>query len=133
MNSASLCSLAGRYDNDIPTRFLAPIDCLKIPAQLMHIGGICTAQESSGTPAIVRERHTGTTSQIRPEARHPQALCAQRKCILQRQFNGFIFSTFTPSFCASEFLNQSSTVLKTSIINRNIKHHYELVVHTRIF
>jgi hypothetical protein len=33
MNSASLSSLAGRYDNPIPTRFLAPIDCLKIPAQ----------------------------------------------------------------------------------------------------
>ncbi len=33
MNSASLCSLAGRYDNPIPTRFLAPIDCLKILAQ----------------------------------------------------------------------------------------------------
>ncbi len=33
MNSASLCSVAGRYDNPIPTRFLAPIDCLKIPAQ----------------------------------------------------------------------------------------------------
>ncbi len=32
MNSASLCSLAGRYDNPIPTRFLAPMDCLKIPA-----------------------------------------------------------------------------------------------------
>jgi hypothetical protein len=32
MNSASLCSLAGLYDNPIPTRFLAPIDCLKIPA-----------------------------------------------------------------------------------------------------
>ncbi len=34
MNSASLCILAGRYDNPIPTRFLAPIDCLKIPALL---------------------------------------------------------------------------------------------------
>jgi hypothetical protein len=33
INSASLCSLAGQYDNPIPTRFLAPIDCLKIPAQ----------------------------------------------------------------------------------------------------
>jgi len=32
-NSARLCSLAGRYDNPIPTRFLAPIECLKIPAQ----------------------------------------------------------------------------------------------------
>jgi hypothetical protein len=27
INSASLCSLAGRCDNPIPTRFLAPIDC----------------------------------------------------------------------------------------------------------
>jgi hypothetical protein len=33
MNSASLCSLAERYDNPIPPRFLAPIDCLKIPAR----------------------------------------------------------------------------------------------------
>jgi hypothetical protein len=32
MNSASLCSLAGRYDNLIPNRFLAPLDCLTIPA-----------------------------------------------------------------------------------------------------
>jgi hypothetical protein len=33
INSASLCSLAGRYDNPISTRCLALIDCLKIPAQ----------------------------------------------------------------------------------------------------
>jgi hypothetical protein len=33
MNSASLCSLAGRYDNPLPLRFLAPIASLKIPAQ----------------------------------------------------------------------------------------------------
>ncbi len=32
MNSASLCKLAGRYDNPLPPRFLAPIDSLKIPA-----------------------------------------------------------------------------------------------------
>ncbi len=32
INYASLCSLAGRYENLIPTRFLAPIDCLKISA-----------------------------------------------------------------------------------------------------
>ncbi len=31
-NSARLCSLAGRYDSPIPTRFLVPIDCLKILA-----------------------------------------------------------------------------------------------------
>ncbi len=33
IDSASLCCLTGRYDNTIPTRFLAPIDCSKIPAQ----------------------------------------------------------------------------------------------------
>jgi hypothetical protein len=32
MNSTSLRSLAGRYDNTIPSVFLAPIDCLKIPS-----------------------------------------------------------------------------------------------------
>jgi hypothetical protein len=32
MNSASLCSLAGRYENLIPLRCLAPIDFLKITA-----------------------------------------------------------------------------------------------------
>jgi glucan phosphoethanolaminetransferase (alkaline phosphatase superfamily) len=38
MNSASLCSLAGRYDNSIPIWYLAPIDCLKIPSQLCGLG-----------------------------------------------------------------------------------------------
>jgi hypothetical protein len=37
INSASLCSLAGRYGNPIPTWFLALIDCLKFPA--LHGGG----------------------------------------------------------------------------------------------
>ena len=37
VNSASLCSLSGRYDNPIPTRFLAPIDCLKIPALYVKV------------------------------------------------------------------------------------------------
>ncbi len=36
MNSASLCSLAGRYENPIPPRCLAPIDFLKIPAQYLE-------------------------------------------------------------------------------------------------
>jgi hypothetical protein len=34
--SANLHSLADRYDNPFPTRFLAPIDCLKIPAQMSN-------------------------------------------------------------------------------------------------
>jgi hypothetical protein len=32
VDNASLFRLAGRFDNYIPTRFLAPIDCYKIPA-----------------------------------------------------------------------------------------------------
>jgi hypothetical protein len=32
IDSGSLCSLAGRCDNPIPTRFLASIDFSKIPA-----------------------------------------------------------------------------------------------------
>ncbi len=35
MKSASLRSLAGRCENPIPTRCLAPKDCLKIPAQVL--------------------------------------------------------------------------------------------------
>ncbi len=34
IDSANLCSQAGRYDNPIPYRFLAPIDCSKILAQV---------------------------------------------------------------------------------------------------
>jgi hypothetical protein len=36
MNSASLLSLAGRYDNPLPPRFLAPIETLKIPALILR-------------------------------------------------------------------------------------------------
>ncbi len=39
MNSASICSLAGRYENPIPPRCLAPLDFLKIPA----LCGLCRA------------------------------------------------------------------------------------------
>jgi hypothetical protein len=42
IDSARLCSLAGRYDNPIPTRFPAPIDCSKIPAQALTITRTCT-------------------------------------------------------------------------------------------
>jgi hypothetical protein len=40
MNSASLCIQAGRYENPIPPRFLAPIDSLKSPALFLPcVGG----------------------------------------------------------------------------------------------
>jgi hypothetical protein len=40
MNSASLCSLAGRYDNLIPARFLAPIDFFKFQLWFLNTFGI---------------------------------------------------------------------------------------------
>jgi hypothetical protein len=49
MNSASLCSLAGRYDNPTPLRFLALIDSLKIPAL------VCVAER----PLLFRGVGTG--------------------------------------------------------------------------
>jgi hypothetical protein len=36
-----VCSLAGRYDNPISTRFLAPIDCLKTLAKVCVFGRYC--------------------------------------------------------------------------------------------
>jgi hypothetical protein len=47
-NSARLHSLAGRYDNHIPTWFLAPIECLKIPAQATKAGGIDSLESIAG-------------------------------------------------------------------------------------
>jgi hypothetical protein len=59
MNSASQCSLAGRYDNPIPTRCLAPKDFLKIPAQhdfslawLQAVGYFC--EGGHGTTRNIR-------------------------------------------------------------------------------
>ncbi len=37
-NSASLCRLACRFDNHIPSRFLPPIYFLQILAQSQHLG-----------------------------------------------------------------------------------------------
>jgi hypothetical protein len=48
MNSASLCNLAGRYDNPIPPRFLAPIDFLKIPA----LRSFCSNMNRSVSPEL---------------------------------------------------------------------------------
>ncbi len=55
MNSASLCSLAGRYDNPIPTRFLAHIDCLKIEIQIVYsiVSDIRRGKEKSPSQKMV--------------------------------------------------------------------------------
>jgi hypothetical protein len=36
LESLNIQALAGRYNNPIPTRFLAPKDCLKFPAKRLH-------------------------------------------------------------------------------------------------
>ncbi len=46
IDSASLCSMAGRYDSPIPTRFLAPIDWYKIPHNLARY---CIKPDSDST------------------------------------------------------------------------------------
>ncbi len=53
MNSASLCSLAGRYDNPLPPRFLAPVDSFKIPAQKNCIWDLPFMSYSLGRSQIV--------------------------------------------------------------------------------
>ncbi len=59
-NSASLCSLAGRYDNPIPTRFLAPIECLKIPALPKEF--LCTVRTFTVMEEAPTRRVTVTSS-----------------------------------------------------------------------
>jgi hypothetical protein len=46
MDSASLCNL-GQYDNHIPTCFLAPIDCNKIPAHQLLKMDLVRLKETS--------------------------------------------------------------------------------------
>jgi hypothetical protein len=46
IDSARLCSLAGWYDNPIPTQFLALIDCSKTPALVYVKAGRRNEKES---------------------------------------------------------------------------------------
>jgi hypothetical protein len=59
MNSANLYSLVGRYDNPILTRFLAPMDCFKIPAptrQATQPGRIGSLESILGRLKILKIR-----------------------------------------------------------------------------
>ncbi len=53
-NSASQCSLVGQYNNTIPTRFLVPTDCLKIPARCWNFRKIYGDQELSRNRVVVQ-------------------------------------------------------------------------------
>ncbi len=56
---ASLCNPASRYDNPIPTRFLVPIDCSKIPAlYCCSRGNVCMSQPVVPTPNYSQGRQS---------------------------------------------------------------------------
>jgi hypothetical protein len=60
-----LCSLAGRYDNPISTRFfLAPIDCLKIPAQKYHGWRGCSVYSNVNYKEICHKKNLGMNSDL---------------------------------------------------------------------
>jgi hypothetical protein len=75
INSASLCSLAGRYDNPIPSRCLAPIEFLKIPAHSSIPSTHChkfpiysstTVHQPDMYPTVYKEMSSILADQLRP-------------------------------------------------------------------
>ncbi len=62
MNSASLCCPAGRYENPIPPRFLAPLDFLKISALARQAGRIDSLESIPGLPKSFQIRAQGPYS-----------------------------------------------------------------------
>ncbi len=78
---ARLYSLAGRYDNPIPTRFLAPIDCYKIPAQ----DYLPVSKE------LVDENHAAEETAIRA------CLCDNLQCMLLNPSCVMLILQATPS------------------------------------
>ncbi len=56
IDSASLCSLAARHDNPLLTRFLAPIDCSKIPAHgfIVVLKVLCFQNAEASEPEMFR-------------------------------------------------------------------------------
>jgi hypothetical protein len=71
MDFASLCSLADRYDNPIPTRFLAPIDCLKIPALVQGNVSVCVSKRlREERRSQIRAAHLDKTILIKDASLH---------------------------------------------------------------
>jgi hypothetical protein len=70
MNSTSLCSLAGRYDNPIPPRFLVPIDFLKIPALVFSWISFPPAPEYSIKTVSIFFENSRRYSQIKVHHRY---------------------------------------------------------------
>jgi hypothetical protein len=71
MNSASLCGLAGRYDNPLPPRCLAPIDSLKIPAQSARL--FLQSSELESPHLLARKRLCPPPPPLAPGGKHSLA------------------------------------------------------------
>jgi hypothetical protein len=72
----SVCILAGRYDNPISTRFLAPIDRLKIPAQSSPwnrrtVGLALNVSHISSTETLVSQRSSSNSSSSSKSSSYP--------------------------------------------------------------
>jgi hypothetical protein len=55
--------MAGPYDNPVPTRFLAPIDCLKIPALISD--DVCKDDLRKHTSVYIGERTLNDVKTVR--------------------------------------------------------------------
>jgi hypothetical protein len=73
-------SLAGRYDNPISTRFLALIDCLKIPAQRReHSVGRVQKKKEEKSGLRVEEGRADRLRGLREEGREERAQRSRAK------------------------------------------------------
>ncbi len=82
INSASLCSLAGRYDNPIPSRCLAFIDFLKIPALLFDQNSVFDLFSGHLVPTVSNKYryHYFVCTVFSAKAKHiGLLLCSYRK------------------------------------------------------
>jgi hypothetical protein len=122
INSASLCSLAGRYDIPLPTRCLAPIDFLKMPA-LHRLSELIPWNRFLGS---LKFKNSGSGF---PSSFPPQSRPSLPSLVLPSPISSFpshAASSFPPpslKFLPSSFLevpSQSRTSLPISFLSSQI-------------
>jgi hypothetical protein len=132
ISSASLCSLAGRYDNPILPRFLAPIDCLKIPAlggrydspiptrflipiDCLKIPSLVTVfctKVIPSVPSFVRPRHQPHGGHFRGQRRRKDRPCSEVRGRMTMSFLE-VLSSVSGNFI--HFLGFGSTVVAINL------------------
>jgi hypothetical protein len=110
INSASLCSLAGRYDNPIPPWFLAPVDSLKIPAQArgIYTTWLFSYPDDANCGQKVRPQNSKEAKKIERQDRSESAHGYVR--ILAEGADGFVSSFY--SLKMREILKLLEQILK---------------------